>query len=362
MKTKIILHEKRIKIYFREGKHFVMYNTGIPVLSLSELYRNDPNNLFKPISQEYIEFNSRIKNIQELIEKIIDDNQWKLGITINNEFIKQRIGVTHNNKDYTKKTLLEYYKDFLTQKISYYEENKFSRLSYKDYTSLLQSLIDYHLTKNLIFNIEDLNYDWVTSFLSFLTSRHSKFVLKSNIDEKLISIIQTLIGKEGERNYKLRFSEDKVKLLTIGELSDNTLLKRFDSLQEFIKYLYKVKIISWFPSEISDLRKLYKAYSPSFTTLTKDELKNLYEFKIDFDHDDHRYEYVRDVFIFMALTGFRFSDVLALDKKMNIRGDKIVKYPQKTEKFDAVAIISIQPVVRLLLEKCISPLIHRTKL
>jgi integrase len=351
MKTKIVIHEKRIKIYFREGSHFVRYNTGIPVFSRSEFYRNDPQNLFNPISPEYIEFNNKIKLAQGLIEDIIDDNLGKTGIILNNEFIRKRITNTHNEKAFTKKFLLEYYQDFLTYKIKYYQDNNSSKLSGKDYTSLKQSLIDYHLWKNEVYNIEDLSYDWVKSFLSFLTEKRNKYIDKTDVDGNVLDLITRILKSESEKKFRLRFANDKIRLITQGELCDNTIQKRFDNLNEFIKYLYKKKIITWYPEDISDLRKLYKSYMPDFTTLTRDETKKLYEFKINYDYDDKRYEFVRDVFIFMSLTSFRFSDVVTFNKERNIEGNKIKKYPQKTEKFDAVSIIDIQPVVKSILEK-----------
>jgi hypothetical protein len=113
MKTKIVIHENRVKIYFREGKHFIRYNTGIPVYGKSQFYRNDPQNLFNPITTEHIEFNKKIKLIQDLIEEIIDESLGKLNIILTNEFIRRRINKTHNEKVFTKKYLLEYYQEEL---------------------------------------------------------------------------------------------------------------------------------------------------------------------------------------------------------------------------------------------------------
>lgn len=351
MKTKIVIHENRVKIYFREGKHFIRYNTGIPVSGKFQFYRNDPQNYFNPTSNEHIEYNKKLKVIQELIEQIVDENLGKFGIILDNEFVRRRINKTHNEKVFTKKYLLEYYQDFLLFKFKYYKDNNSSKLSGKDYTSLKQSLIDYHLLKNQVFNVEDLNYDWVKSFLSFLTEKRDRFIEKKDVDAKVLSLLTVLLKNDSKRNFRLRFYEDKIRLITKGELCDNTIQKRFDNLNEFIKHLYKNKVISWYPEELADLRKLYKSYTPVFTTLTREETKKLYELKIDFDYEDKRYEFVRDVFIFMSLTSFRFSDVLTFDKTRNIIGNKIHKYPQKTEKFDAVSIIDIQPVVKTILEK-----------
>jgi integrase len=351
MKTKIIIHENRVKIYFKESGHFIRYNTGIPVFSRSEFYRNDPQNLFCTHSPEYVEFNKTIKQSQELIEEIINDNLGKMGVRLNNAFIRQRIKTTHNEKGFNKKFLIEYYQDFLNYKMKYYQENNASKVSGKDYNSLKQSLIDYHLYKNELFRVEDVNLEWVKSFLSFLTEKHEKFVNKNTVDEKVLSLITKVFKTESGRKYKLRFMKDKIRFITKGELCDNTTQKRFDNLHEFVKYLYKYRIIGWYPDEIKDVRKLYKTYAPNFTTLTLDEISKLFYFKIDFDFDDRRYEFVRDIFIFMSLTSLRYSDILTFEKERNIIGDKIFKYPQKTEKYDASSIIEIIPPIKIILEK-----------
>lgn len=189
MKTKVVIHENRVKIYFREGKHFIRYNTGIPVSGKSQFYRNDPQNYFNPLTSEHIEFNKKLKLIQDLIEDIIDENLGKLGIILTNEFIRRRINKTHNEKIFTKKYLLEYYQDFLLFKIKYYKDNNSSKLSGKDYTSLKQSLIDYHLRNNQVFNVEDLNYEWVKSFLSFLTEKRDRYIETKDVDAKMLSLL-----------------------------------------------------------------------------------------------------------------------------------------------------------------------------
>lgn len=91
MKTKIIIHENRVKIYFRHEKHFVRYNTKIPALSPNEFYRRDPNNLFYPLTEANEKKNSSIKNLQDLIEEIIEENLGRFNIVINNQSIRNHL-------------------------------------------------------------------------------------------------------------------------------------------------------------------------------------------------------------------------------------------------------------------------------
>ncbi len=78
MKTKIIIHENRVKIYFRHEKHFIRYNTKIPALSANEFYRRDPNNLFYPLIEENEKKNETIKNLQSLIDMDFHRNQSRI--------------------------------------------------------------------------------------------------------------------------------------------------------------------------------------------------------------------------------------------------------------------------------------------
>ena len=94
MKTKVIIHENRVKIYFRYEKHFVTYNTKIPALSKNEFSRRNPNNLFYPLSEENEKRNQKIKDLQNFIEELIEDNLGRYNVIINNQFIKNRLNQT----------------------------------------------------------------------------------------------------------------------------------------------------------------------------------------------------------------------------------------------------------------------------
>ena len=130
MKTKIILHENRVRIYFKHEKHFIRYNTKIPAFSTNEFYRRNPNNLFYPLSGENKKKNETIKNLQSIVEEIIEDNLGKMDIIINNQFIRNRLNQTHNDT-FQKRYIVEYYADFLKQKEDYYNRHAFSTQSIK---------------------------------------------------------------------------------------------------------------------------------------------------------------------------------------------------------------------------------------
>ena len=351
MYSKIIINKSRVKIYFKHKPHFIRYNTGIPAESKDLFNRKDPNLLFKPIDKLHEDYNKQIKNIKNIIDKIIEENLYKSNTKIDTQYVAKIIEASYGQTELTKKFLIEYYEDFLNYKDNYLREHNYSLNTIKDYNSLKQSLIDYSMFCNKLFEIKDINYDWVKDFLLYLTQKHQKSENYSSLDDNLIKVIQRLL-KDEPRKYKYRFKKNKIIYATDGELSDNTTQKRYDNLHEFITYLYKKEIIDWHPEIIKDIRKMYKSYNIAFTTLTIEELKMIYEYPIDFDYQDKRYHYVRDVFVLMALTSLRFSDIITIDKRRDIYNDRVIrKTTQKTENYDGLAVITITPTIREILEK-----------
>jgi len=106
------------------------------------------------------------------------------------------------------------------------------------------------------------------------------------------------------------------------DLNSNTIKKRIKHFKEFLFYASKKGYI-----ELSDELKKYrsvKKYDPYFETLTKKELNQLLRIKLS-----GMKEKIRDEFVFMSLTGLRYSDFIGLSKN-HIDEDRIVKTAVKT--------------------------------
>lgn len=350
MKSKIIIHEKRVKIYFRQGDHFVRYNTKIPALSKAEFFRSNPENLFNPINSTYREYNKKIRELQEIIEEMIEENLGRFNVVINNTFIRNRLN-TSDNKNHSKKFLVEYYKDFLNFKRSFFIEDNLSITSLRDYNSLFQALIDFQLVQKKLYTINSISNTWIKDFLDFLTQKHLRIINYENVPDEMIEILKGIYAKNEERKKRYRFNDNYIRIITKGELCDNTLNKRMDCLFQFFRHLKNIHVIKT-DFDVSKFRKKYKRYSIEFSTLTFEEIAILQEFDINFDYKDRRYEYVKDVFVFMCFTSLRYSDVCTLkNRNIDTNGKSIDKIMQKTKRFKSRATIPLNKVTKEILEK-----------
>lgn len=82
--------------------------------------------------------------------------------------------------------------------------------------------------------------------------------------------------------------------------------------------------------------------NPNVIFLTKNELRDLSNLELDKEHEQR----IRDRFVFMAMTGVRFSD--SSIKPANVQGGKLVL---STEKTDTDLIIPISPTVQEILTR-----------
>lgn len=350
MKTKIIIHENRVKIYFRHEKHFVRYNTRIPALSINEFYRREPNNLFYPLSEENEKRNQKIKDLQCFIEEIIEENLGRFNVVINNQFIKNRLNQTHDDT-YQKRYVIEFYADFLKQKEEYYNRHGFSEESIKDYNSVFQSLMDYQIHYKSLLEIQDIDKEWIKGFLYYLTQKHPHSTDYDSAPKEVVDVLRKNLEFISKSKARFRFTPDYIRIISKGEIGDNTMNKRIDNLQEFLRYLASINIIDDTDFDIKELRSLYSKYRTVFTTLTMDEVRTLNNLEVEHDFEDKRYEYVKDVLVFMCLTSFRYSDVTTFNRVRDIRNGKINKVLKKTRKYGNRAIIKIQDTTREILEK-----------
>lgn len=350
MKTKVIIHENRVKIYFRNDEHYVRYNTKIPALSTNEFYRGDPNNLFYPLTEDNKRKNFKIKNLQNFIEEIIEENLDRFNVVINNQFIKNRLSQTLDNK-FHKRYLIEFFADFLKQKEAYYDRHGFSKQSIKDYNSLFQSLMDYQISYNSLLEISDINFEWIQNFLFYLTKRKPYKIGYDSVSPRVIELLKTNLEYISKRKARFRFTPEYIRFISKGEIGDNTMNKRIDNLEEFIRFLIKNNFIEATDFDFKEIRLMYSRFQTVFTTLTTGEVKELYNHKIENDYDDKRYHYVRDIFVFMCLTSFRYSDVITFNRIRHIRNGKISKVLHKTRRHNNIATIKLGKTTSEILER-----------
>lgn len=279
------------------------------------------NNFLKPSSKDYNIKSEKIKSLLEKSKDIIKNKFEEQSIVLTGKelfnYLDSDYTLTQNNKF---KTLREHYETFLkSKKIRFSEKPQ----SLKDYTSLKNLLESYEIYHNETLTVRMINDDFVDSLISFTRIEHPKTL---------------------ERN------GNTYNLKTKGKLSQNTLRKRLDNLREFKDYLVKKSIIN--PTDCIDNRRNKLTIPKKIsTTLSITEIHNLYQ--IDFQNE--RMNKTKDLFVFICLTGMRWSDIETFDSRFIKKDGQNWYYetrPLKTENSSSVICsIPLCKIVKDILEK-----------
>lgn len=165
----------------------------------------------------------------------------------------------------------------------------------KDYISTRNSIDDYEHSISQILYLNDITEDFLTEYIDFL------------VDE--------------------RIDTEKYKNKTKGGLENSTINKRLDCLATFIRTFYK----DYAKGDLVTSYKLEKIQK-DIIRLSKDELIEFAEmnFKKNWEMQ------IRDYFVFICLTGVRFSDLTAISKKNFVKdsnGYVLKLYTHKTVKW-----------------------------
>lgn len=146
----------------------------------------------------------------------------------------------------------------------------------KDYRSLKNALLDYQYDERKILAIGDIDEYFLDDFIDYLFD---------------------------ERPDK---ADDGYKYKSKGNLANKTLNKRLESFTAFIRSFYNKEDIA---SLIYSHR--YSLLANDVIRITKEELKMLSTLEIESETDST----IRDYFVFLCLTGLRFSDFTSLVKQ-----------------------------------------------
>lgn len=146
----------------------------------------------------------------------------------------------------------------------------------KDYRSLKNALLDYQYDKKKTLVLGDIDTYFLHDFIDYL------------FDEKTEK------------------ADDGYKHKSKGNLANKTLNKRLESFSAFVRAFYKKEDIA---SLIYSNR--YSLLANDVIRITKDELKMLSTLEVESETDS----IVRDYFVFLCLTGLRFSDFTSLTKQ-----------------------------------------------
>ena len=223
---------------------------------------------------------TRIDNLLEKANKFINEY-----FSIGAEMFPGQLELLLNDKEnvqFTKANtnLIEYFNQFLERKRQHFNARG-KIISLKDYNSTLLLLKDFEKFKKTEFRIAFITNLWLEDIVNYMSTKHPKY-----------------------------YNEYKVN--SRGEMANSTIKKRLDIIAEFFTYLKELKVVSTEQEElVRKFKKSIKKQPIRKETLDIQEIHKLYKFKFVEKHFDQ----IRDLFIFLCLTGIRFQDLVEFDKK-----------------------------------------------
>ena len=273
------------------------------------------------------------KKVEDAIVKLLYSNpRLKLSNQVINDFLTKE-----ENKDISPlanslpqkmgKILVRDFQTFIDDKTREKREEDLKRgldrklhPTMKDYISSLHSLKDFETYTGRYYVYEDVNEPFISELIEFLQIDHSDLEDKDN----------------------------GLVFLTKGNLANKSLNKRLQCISTFIRVFYQQEPTAERIASMIGRRQLDEHNSPEVIRITKKELEELADMPLD-DSEEKR---IRDFFVFLCLTGLRFSDFIHL-KPNNIVQDtcndriyyKIVLYTQKTIKFAEIPLTKIAKAI-----------------
>ncbi len=290
----IRLNNTSVVIYYSFQGEEMRYPTGVRLES-----KKDKDGKF--ISWDYK--NNRLKlqsssgnkpsdiKILETKQKRIDDLLNRANSLINDYFVKGSIMYTEHltnlldnveeiNYTSANASFFEYFKQFVERKRDLFNARG-KIISLKDYNSTLLLLQDFEKFKRYDLRIEYITNLWLEDFVNYMSTEHLKF-----------------------------YGDYKVS--SRGGMANSTIKKRLDILAEFVSYLKELKVVTTEQDElVRKFKKSIKRQPVHKATLDIQEIHKLYKFKFKLRGD----EQIRDLFVFLCLTGIRYQDLVEFDKK-----------------------------------------------
>jgi len=304
---------KNVHRAYYQGK-LVAYMKKNGVALRYKLYRIDKQYLTRyfrvcPKVDGYEIINERIDTLESKIDKTISSlllKDPKIVITasiIDNTIAEQEKEVKEVEKRKTVKTsLVTAFTSYIEEKkaIKHQEDierglNRKLHPTIKDYISVCNALKDYEYYSHIKVCLNDIDEEWVDDFIDFLIEPH-----------------------ESNKKHKYRCK---------GNMCNKTINKRLDCFANFVwRYCKNVD-----KADIIKSRKLDDTIQSDILRLYKDELTAFADMPLT-DIEDIR---IRDYFVFICLTGLRFSDFTTIDRNNFIYNGKFWSlrlFTQKTVK------------------------------
>jgi integrase len=257
------------------------------------------NNCVKKHVNKSIDSNEIIKNYIDFADSVVKEH-LEQGVTIGADDLKKHIAVWISSKRETKTGLvLDHYVDFMEKKHKQLVERSNKQdISFVTYTTFKSTINDYEFENNIKLTIYEINTEkWLSNFHSWLQKKRPSTLERDGV------------------TYKFK---------TRGQAKSATVDKRFEVMTGFFSYLLEKKLIPDI-NVIANYKKLeVNVVQKVKTTLTIDEIHNLYNYKCLNEDKDK----VKLIFLFSCLTGFRWKDIENFNKSFirEVKGNKVYKH------------------------------------
>jgi integrase len=316
MKTSVVLHQKYLRIHYHKNGRRIRISTGVRIEDKSQFQ----NGKIKKNVPDSAKIQLIINLKQNEIEELITDYFFRYRRYPTTDELRSLILQTRENtvaQDHDKPNrspfLLDHFRSFLKAKESDFSINGKRPSSIKDYRNVFVYLEDYERFLKRRIRLDYINKIWLNGFVKFL---------------------------ETERKSR-RYHQHR------GKLVGKTVKKRIVMFLSFFRWLEAENIFP-FPHNIRGYSKHIKDSPTVKTTFSKAEVKKIYEYKTCSEQHD----FVRDVFVFSCYTGFRWSDLITINKKHFKEIDGIGSVIEKdTIKTNEKVIIPLNSVALQILTK-----------
>jgi integrase len=289
MYAKAVNFRESIVIYYEHERKNLRLATGVTKIENDSKYFKDGKLTAKVPDHENKNntINIKLQQVNDVIKDFFFANKIKPAVDFVKTALKQEKRVL--------KIAEKKYECFEDYYILMFEEKKQEAIapsSLKDYTSALNSLKLYqHLNGKL--TLDSLNSEeFLKKLESFLAKKHNNINLK--------------------------------EFKTNGNLNVNTTRKRISTVLTFLKWCEKKGLIKR-KFEVENYQTKLKRYQPTVVIITREEKESFLKLKLKGAEKK-----LRDIMVFLCLTGLRYSDLLTLHPGFFQNG-YITKEAEKTK-------------------------------
>lgn len=293
-KASVALNNTSVVIYYSLHKSQMRFPTGINI----DPYKDKNGKYlcwdYKTSTLRLPPFFAAMKDKveeQELKQKTINNLLTRANVIINDYFSKDiqispaqlKTLLTGQQEEKIQKAntgFFDYFNEFIERKRNHFNARG-NILSLKDYNSTKNLLEDFQAYRKKTIWISEVNLLWLQELVQFSAIKHEDY-----------------------------YGEHKVT--TEGEMKTSTIKKRLDVLAEFFGYLKELKVVT--AHEVDIIKAYKKTIKKQFThkeTLDISEIHLLYKFEFE----DEQYKLIRDLFVFLCLTGIRYQDLVEFDRR-----------------------------------------------